>query len=86
MLVIFYVAAQVPAYLMRNKLRIAEEQQQLETFMKLREQPVSGHMHGLRGWACTRWAAMGFARVEGSIMGQVIYSVEPIHNKGLHAF
>jgi hypothetical protein len=34
---------------MRNKLRIAEEQQQLETFMKLREQPVSSKQMGEEG-------------------------------------
>jgi hypothetical protein len=33
---------QVPAYLRRNKQTIALEKQQLEEYIKLREQPVSG--------------------------------------------
>jgi hypothetical protein len=32
--------AQAPAYLMRNKKRIAEEREALETFTRMREQPV----------------------------------------------
>jgi hypothetical protein len=32
---------QVPAYLFRNKQTIAQEKQQLEEYIKLREQPVS---------------------------------------------
>lgn len=31
---------QVPTYLRRNKAAIAEEQQQIETFMRMREQRV----------------------------------------------
>lgn len=35
------VLLQVPAYLYRNKQTIAQEKQQLEEYIKLREQPVS---------------------------------------------
>lgn len=37
---------QVPAYLRRNKQTIALEKQQLEEYIKLREQPVSGETVG----------------------------------------
>jgi hypothetical protein len=37
---------QVPAYLKRNKQQIAQEQQQLEQYMRLREQPVSSAVNG----------------------------------------
>lgn len=33
---------QVPAYLRRNKQTVVSEKQQLEEYIKLREQPVSG--------------------------------------------
>jgi hypothetical protein len=36
-----YLLLQVPAYLKRNKQQITLEQQQLEQYLRLREQPVS---------------------------------------------
>lgn len=36
---------QVPAYLKRNKQQISREQQQIEEYLRLREQPVSAGQH-----------------------------------------